>query len=364
MSSDYIFSADAHVTEPRGFYQDSLPASMRDKALHAVIDQDVLSFAGNGAILHRMDLRDNNSINNSGEEKRAGSNDINFRLQDMRRDGIDGEHIFPQMGLLAWALPRELAAAHANVYNEWVIKHFAQHQDIFVPAGIVTCFDPSEAAADVKRLKSMGFKSIMMPVVLPKEAPRYNSDKWDPLWEAIQDAGLVVNTHVATGDSLVSERGPGAAVMNYARLAYQVMDSVALMITSGVFDRFPKLKIVHNESGASWMIWLGERLDESYHCHHFYVRPKLQKSPSEYLYKHFVASFQFDRGAIITRNVTGTDCLMWSSDYPHMEGTFPESMKHIDKIFAGIDVTAQERAAIVGLNAAKLFGLTPKKLSA
>lgn len=356
----FIFSADAHVNEPAGLFEERLPAGLRDAALHIERKDGYMNCITGDRLIHRMQLADGVSAD-IGLEKRSGGSNIEMRLNDMARDGIDAEHIYPQLMMLAWALPRELAVAHAEVYNDWVISHFSKHLDRFVPSAVLSCFDPAETLGEIKQCKAKGFRSVMMPVVLPKDAPKYNSALWDQVWQAISDTGMVVNMHLATGDELVSERGSGAAIINYTRMAFHVMDTITVLISSGVFERFPKIKVVHAEAGASWMRALGERLDEAFIAHKHYVSPKLKKLPSQYLYNNIVAGFQFDNDAVENRKITGTDCLIWCSDYPHLEGTFPNSKKVIDQIFNNVPVSDADKEAILGGNAAKLYGLTPKK---
>jgi predicted TIM-barrel fold metal-dependent hydrolase len=117
------------------------------------------------------------------------------------------------------------------------------------------------------------------------------------------------------------------------------------------------------EAGASWMVALGERLDEVNAAHQYYVKPKLTRKPSEILYAQVKATFQFDRACLKTLDMTGHECLLWASDYPHMEGTFPHSMEVIERAFAGIDLAPAVKADILGGSAARLYGIEPKKLA-
>jgi predicted TIM-barrel fold metal-dependent hydrolase len=74
------------------------------------------------------------------------------------------------------------------------------------------------------------------------------------------------------------------------------------------------------------------------------------------------ASFQYDRACIMSRSITGHQAVMWGSDYPHAEGTFPRSREVVEKLFDGIQISEQERADIIGGNAARLFRFSHPKL--
>ena len=169
--------------------------------------------------------------------------------------------------------------------------------------------------------------------------------------------------HIATGHSPVFERGPGAAIINYTKLSFLTQELVSYFVCGGALDRHPGLKIGVIEAGASWIAALGERMDESFDAHQFYVRPKLSRRPSEILHSQVVATFQFDRACLRSIDLTGHKCLVWASDYPHMEGTFPNSRAVLDKLFDGVNLNEKVKADIVGGNAAELFGLTPRKLA-
>ena len=98
-------------------------------------------------------------------------------------------------------------------------------------------------------------------------------------------------------------------------------------------------------------------MDEVYAAHHMFVRPKLSLKPSEIVMRQVSASFQYDRACIMSRSVTGHRALLWGSDYPHHEGTFPRSRDVTAHLFDGIDISEQEKADILGGNAARLFRL-------
>jgi len=152
-------------------------------------------------------------------------------------------------------------------------------------------------------------------------------------------------------------RGPGGAVYNYTHLINSAMDAITLLVGSGALDRHPGAHVVTVEAGASWLPALAERMDEVYTAHQHYVRPKLTRRPSEIVAQQVHCSFQFDRAGIIARKVLGHETLLWGADYPHLEGTFPNSKAVLAGLFEGIEISEQEKADIIGGTAARLFRL-------
>ena len=117
------------------------------------------------------------------------------------------------------------------------------------------------------------------------------------------------------------------------------------------------------ESGASWLAAQAERMDEVYETHHMFVRPKLSLTPREIIARQVSCSFQYDRACIMSRSVTSPRALMWGADYPHNEGTWPKSKQVVAQLFDGIDISEQDKADILGLNAARLFRLPRPELA-
>jgi predicted TIM-barrel fold metal-dependent hydrolase len=133
------------------------------------------------------------------------------------------------------------------------------------------------------------------------------------------------------------------------------------LVTGGVLDRNPGAKVAFIESGASWLVALAERMDEVCVAHANFVRPKLSRSPSQIVDDQLWASFQHDRSCILAAEakLPGARNVMWGSDYPHAEGTFPISRKLVDELFEGLSVSEATRRDILGLNAARLFRIDP-----
>jgi predicted TIM-barrel fold metal-dependent hydrolase len=169
---------------------------------------------------------------------------------------------------------------------------------------------------------------------------------------------MIFVLHTGTGlDTVQPERRAGGAVINYTNQACDAWQTIMYMVAGGLLDRHPKARVAVIESGASWLAALCERMDEVYHAHQVYVRPKLSLDPSEIVARQVSASFQYDRACVMARSITGTRALLWGSDYPHAEGTFPDSRKVLAELFDGIEISDTEKADIVGGNAARLFRL-------
>jgi len=281
------------------------------------------------------------------------------RLLDMEQEGIDAEIIFPSLGLTAFLIENpEAELATARVYNDWLHGLLSHHPEQFVRCGIVPVRDFTNTVAEIERLAQLGFTAAMLPSLIEPTSglPFYNSDAWDPVFAAGQEHGIVFVMHTGTGrEDVRSQKGPGGAIINYTIQACDGMHTIMHLVGGGVLDRFPGAKVCCIEGGASWLAALAERMDEVYEAHELFVKPKLSLTPREIIARQVACSFQYDRACIMARSVTGTHALMWGSDYPHHEGTFPRSRQVLAHLFDGIEISEQDKADIVGGNAARLF---------
>lgn len=351
----FIFSADSHLVEPNELFLDGMPASLKRHALRAVKEGDMIVTRTEEQVIYRLKPQ---MIELVGE-KRIGARDLGGRLQDMARDGIDAEICFPSLGLWTYALTDpEAELATTQIYNDWNNSYLSGHLDTFVRCGVLPVRRLTDTVAELKRLGQLGFSAAMLPSVTPTGVPRYNSAEWDPVFAAAAELGIVLVLHTGTGlETVIHERGAGAAVVNYTRQMNDGIDAITYMVAGGVLDRNPTAQVAVIECGASWLAALSERMDEVYFAHAPFVHPKLSVPPSEVIRRQVKASFQHDRACIASRHVTGVEALLWASDYPHAEGTFPHSQAVISKLFDGVTITEKEKADILGGNAVRLFRL-------
>jgi predicted TIM-barrel fold metal-dependent hydrolase len=131
------------------------------------------------------------------------------------------------------------------------------------------------------------------------------------------------------------------------------METVAYLCGAGVLARFPELRVVMVECGSGWLAWVLHAMDDAYEKHHMFVQPKLELPPSEYFRRQGAVTFQHDPVGIANLPFTGDRCLMWGSDYPHPEGTWPHSQEALARQLDGVAEEVVER--IVYRNAAELY---------
>jgi predicted TIM-barrel fold metal-dependent hydrolase len=168
---------------------------------------------------------------------------------------------------------------------------------------------------------------------------------------------LVITLHVSSGRDPRAVGGRGGAIINYVCHSMETtIEPLVQLITSGVFERHPNLQAGLVESGIGFVPWLIETMDHAYRAHHFWVRPVIPDLPSEYFRRNCFATFQEDHAGLATVEADGlVDNMLWANDYPHHEGLWPHSAAAIERMMGHLQ--EESRAKILGLNAARIFGL-------
>ena len=363
MTSHMIISADSHVQEPEEIYSERLPDRFRDRVPHVEVREGKRFFIVEGRKPRRLDVAEGRETQEDQEREfrndPSGGRDIERRLRDLERDGVDAEVIYPNDTLAVFQSPDpEYQMAMARAYNGWISEWFGGHRDRFAPVGVLPVADIAEAVREVQRAAGLGLRALKVPIVA--NACPYHRPEYEPLWAAMEEAGLVLTFHSFTNDRDLypedwgEEDGYGGALSFMALSMAEGVQPVTYMISSGALERHPNLKMAVVESGAGWLAWLLHVLDEQADKKHMWIRPRLALKPSEYFKRQGCVTFSDDPMALRNIEFTGADCLMWGSDYPHDEGTFPHSREVIERTFAGL--SPADRTKIVHDNAAKLYG--------
>ena len=357
----FVVSADCHANEPANLWAERMDRKYRDRLPRIVTDDKGVQWRVTEG--HRPDRIRLSDLEGEDLVRSKAGADPRERLRDQARDGIDAEVVFPNKGLSMWATPdAQFAMAQCRVWNDWAWETFGPYVDRMSPAAALATADLEGSLAGVQRVSALGFRVLTLPCKPvwgghDVEHPNYNLPLFDPLWAAIQEADLAITFHVSTGRDPRASRGNGGAVINYVSHSLSpTIEPVANLCASGVLERFPRLRFATIEAGIGWLPWLLTAMDEAYLKHHFWVRPKLAKLPSEYFRLHGFASFGEDRpGLDLAEPCRLVDNLMWANDYPHHEGSWPHSAASIERQMSGL--AEESRAQILGLNAKRVFAL-------
>ncbi|MGD9980139.1 MAG: amidohydrolase family protein [Hyphomonadaceae bacterium] len=354
----WVNSADSHVWEPPKLWEENLPARLKSRGprIERREKADVYIVDNEEVIFMKPDMLDAISP--------PGMLNLDLRMADLDEQGIWAEVVFASTGLWMTVMQdRELQRESARVWNDWAHADLIKRSERYLPAAMLSSVSAADSAVEAARVAKLGFKVLAFPTTLVNNG-EYNNPEFEKVWAVAEEAGMVVSFHVGTGTKdLVVTRGPGGAIINYWETTVPAQRCVVHMVASGALDRFPKLKVMTAEAGASWLPALGDRLDEAYRQHGRWMRPKLERPPSEILKAQVYSSFQHDVTAVPTVIHSDYKNILWGSDYPHLEGTFPRTQQVLHELFDGVPDEVRHRVTLGAFE--ELFGVSmPAALAA
>lgn len=276
-----------------------------------------------------------------------GARDVRLRLRDLDEEGIWGEVVYQSIGLWSSLIEDpQLIREAARAENEWLASEIqGVAPDRLVCAALMPMLDVGDAVAELQHAAEVGLHLVSLPTGNPPGTKDWNHDSWEPLWAAAEEAGMVVGFHIGTdgGDQSTIYRGPGGAILNYVHTCYGGQHAAMKLVTGGALDRHPGLKVLVSEGGATWVPFIGDRMNEAYRQHGMFVRPRLSTLPKEILYRQVYASFQHDESAPAALWAMGYQNVMFGSDYPHLEGTFGHTQKTLHELFDDVAPAVRQR---------------------
>ena len=395
-----MISADCHLDLcwlPQDLFTANAAPALRDRMPHVVdspkgptwITKKGASlgfFCGMGSAgreyvpgrIHRADRMAETGLYADGKKGIRRLTDPELRLKDQDRDGVQAEVLYGILGATGRMNDPEAVVEVIRVYNEWLADFCSTHPERFAGLASIPNAPIDAAIAEVERVAKRGAVRGLDIANSPDLTPLWDP-YWNPLWEVIQTSGLPLHFHTigsrlpenlqklvfvgsdpsrATADMTAEDRRASRIAFATHITGFQInMANILMaMIYGGVLERFPRLRAATIEAGIGWVPWFLGAMDEAYRKHHFWVRPKLARLPSEYYREHCWASFQEDPAGLALAEPMGlADRFMWGNDYPHHEGTWPHSAEAIERTMGQLSDGA--RAKVLGLNCARFLGI-------
>jgi predicted TIM-barrel fold metal-dependent hydrolase len=256
--------------------------------------------------------------------------------------------------------PFQRAILHS--YNAWLHEFCSHDPKRLIGVPLLTILDMDKTVEDIHELAKLGFKLAQIPTGIKESG--YYEPFYEPLWRAAAEAGLVLTIHTTStqGEQRTHFEGPRPVDPRTVSLGHANLEAAAQrfmghLIFSGVFDRYPSLKVVLAEFDVGWVGHIYQQANYAFDRASSYDRDRnVQKSqPTDYLDRNIFFTFQDDRAGILTTEVYGQNNYLWASDFPHGVTTWPYSQKTVDRNFRGIEAGVAQR--ICRQNAIELYGL-------
>ena len=386
-SLDWLISVDDHVLEPPHLWVDRMPAKDRDRAPHMVSAGDTEFWVYDGKRFPSSGL---SAVAGKSKEEfspepvtyaemRPGCYDAKARIEDMNRAGILASLCFPTVTrfcgqLFMDASDREFGFVCLQAYNDWMLEEWsAAAPGRYIPLILIPMWDPALAAKEMERCSDKGatafaFSENPAPLGLPTihDKDRY----WDPVMSTASDTQMVVSMHVGSS-SQVPQIAPDSPFM--ANLAWGAIRTSGAMLSwlfSGMFDRFPGVKIALSEGEIGWMPYFLERAEQVLDKQRFWVQRGLkfmdhattdvdlnELDIRELFRDHVFGCFIDDAHGIASIDEIGEDNIMCETDYPHSDSTWPNCISVVKDQIGHLSPEVQYK--ILRGNAEKLYRFTP-----
>lgn len=387
-----IISADDHVIEPAHVWQDRMPSKHKELAPKIVIAPQGEMTLNDGVWVETPGTGDKMAAWWHFENKRyqikqmvacpgippeevtmegvtyddiaPGCYDPIARLADMDINHVEASLCFPNYPrfcgqLFSEADDLELGLLCVQAYNDWMIDEWCGSSGgRLIPLCIVPLWDAELAAKEIYRVAEKGCRAVAwseLPAWLGR--PGLHGDFWDPFLKACEETQTVICMHIGSGTKTV-QTSPEAPTVVTANLI--VCNSAASMIDwifSGKFEQFPNLKLLYAESQIGWIPYFIERADDTWRTHQWAQGEKrIPKPPSHYYKRHVYSCFFKDTVGIDLLDRIGEDNVLFETDYPHQDGTFPNTLAIAEELFGHLEQETIDK--IARNNAIKLFGLT------
>lgn len=258
--------------------------------------------------------------------------------------------------------PFDIQLAGCRAYNRWLAEFCNENPErrfgvIQMPAA----HDIPALMEEAKRAREDGLRGGLLVPQLEPGLPGYHDPYYDPLWALAADLDLPISIHGGNarspdGATAYGAEEPLASFFHFTESTFFDRRPLWFFIWGGVFDRHPKLKLVFAEALSHWVPQELMRLDEMYDMWNSQrLRDRITKRPSDYWRSNCAITATFiSRGEVEMRHEIGVGNLLWGSDYPHPEGTWPYTETCLQHAFHG--VPTEETSRILGANAINFYG--------
>lgn len=369
-----IYSADSHVVEPADLWIDYIEPEFRERAPHlehGITRDDGTQMEGeflvcDGIAPQRVatfaaaDVDDPRKRAEAGqrgyEQIRRGGWDPKARIEDQDLDGVAFEVLYPSMAMPMFSIAdTAYQQAVFRAYNAWVADFSKAAPDRLAGIALISLDDIDAGVKEMTRARELGLKGAMIWND-PGEGRTYADAEFDPVWAAAADLDMPISLHILTGKEGTGLGTGKPFLADYMALPHAVQISLTAMLSSGVFARHRNLKVVSVENDIGWLGHFLYRLEHAFEEFRYLIGYDAPLSPMEYFHQQCFATFQDDPVGIQLAARIGEDRLMWASDYPHGDSTWPESRATIEHNFEGASPELVRK--VTRDNVAGLYGIT------
>jgi predicted TIM-barrel fold metal-dependent hydrolase len=352
-----VFSADDHISLAEDIFYERLPDTMKDRAPRVMnVDGGWVVGAEGKAMVVPDFLK---VLTQYDPLAGADTSDVEARLAALDSEGVDKELAFPNSVLALFGWPdREVRELCFRIYNEHIADVQERSNGRIFGVGLVNWWDAAGTRRNLTELKALGLKTFLMPLSPGRDEEKrpidYASTSMDGVWAAIEESGVPVSHHI--GET------PPATPNEFNAIGIGMLQNVAPFrdvfgkyLFGGILDRHPGLRIGWFEGGINWVPSVLQDAEHIAASFRHIDDLEVQHEPRHYWDTNMCASFVVDPLGLELVDRIGVDKVMWSTDFPHNEGTYGYSNESLAGV---VDAVGPESAAaIVSGNIRRFLGV-------
>jgi len=362
-----IISVDDHLVEPASMFEGRLPARLQDRAPRIVEEDGKQVWSFDGGLYTQVGMnalagRRKETVKLEPfrfEHMRPGCYDIDARIHDMDINGVWASLNFPSMitgfcgRVFSQCSDPELGLATTKAWNDWFFEEwYSSYPERIIPMGITFLTDPEAGAQEIYRNAERGFRSVTLPERPHRLGmPSLFLDYWEPIIRSCAETDTVISLHVASSGMADHPEGCPTLSLGATLFGQLSLTACAEWLWSGWAVRYPDLKIAMSEGGIGWVAMLIDRLDNIIDRSGYGLGWDIR--PADVLRRNFWFCTIDDPSTIETRHTIGVENIMVEVDYPHGDGTWPDTQDVIEKYWGHIP--AHELRMMCSENAAALY---------
>ena len=372
-TGEIIISADSHVTEPSDLWSTRMPASMRDQVPtknRSMYAKKTDESAGQRTATADGDAQYTTAVTANAEHRPlrwaekglggvVGGQNPDERLHEMFYDGVSAEVLYPTKALAHFSI-RDTAVQEAafRVYNDWLLEYCSVCPERLVGLACISMWDIDHAIAEMKRCKEAGMRGVLIWMQPPAELPFY-ADHYDRFYDAAQDIEMPLNLHITTGFHYLNDPRFREGIERVRGTTNQktmdAMNALYDFLFYGILHHRPNLKLVIVEAEIGWIPFMLQQWDAYWRRNGAALGSPITRDPSEYWREQGYATFFDDPVGAHNFSRSGVDNYMWSSDFPHRNSPWPNSLKVIERDLGHLDPA--DRAKVLRDTVTKLYDL-------
>jgi len=365
-----VIDADGHVAEPPVVWEQYAEPAIRERVIQVrqnASGLDDLWIDGKNLSTPALNVAATCIPGALGDAERSrtvtwkdvppGGHDPHARIAVMDSEGIDVAVLYPTLWLLYGDIADpEVAAAACRAYNDWMADFCRPYPHRLFAVAPMPIQSVENATREMRRVvRDLGFKAVFVRPN-PFNRRRLNDPAYDPFWREAQDLDIAVAIHSSFGTrmpTLGADRYREPFFFHMVCHSFELQAACMDIVCGGVLEKFARLRVGFLESGVGWVAYWLDRMDGHYEKMRRYV-PWLRRKPSEYFFEQCFVSLDPDEKTLAAMVELGAERnIVWGSDYPHFDCTFPGVVREVLEVCAGLPESARKN--ILEQNAARFY---------